>query len=509
VIEVPDLPVPAGPHPSFNESAGCGSLQGIRGPLVAEAGYQHDGVVIAGPWGDFFGRDIAEIRSHLVLMELPTVGEDTDNKVWVHERVAPALQRVIDELLEHRLMGFGYRIEVTSSFRPSTVPPNRYLSFHAVGAAIDINPDANPYRDDNVLVTDIPEWFVQIWRDAGWCWGGDWQDIKDPMHFSWRGPLHTAGHPLQPPVQARTEPEEFLRSVTFRTSLGTAPPGAVHTVADIDRDGAPDAIRISAWTRTGRLGVEAARARHSYSTCWAAGVTARPARSGATLLLADRTGDGGPDLWEIAVDDRTATVTVHPFATGYRSVLHTVSLPAEIGPGHVFLLADHDRDGATDLYVVSPGDPLRVDVLRGPGFGALLSATVPIATSPDWRFTLGDHDSDGVPDLYAVSPDDPAMVVVTSGASRFGARPLQFETAIRGHDGRVHAADLDGDGRDDLVVVDADGSLTGYFGGQTAEATDADLASWFLVGSGEALGDGRPWTPGAGCRAPPNATARR
>ena len=80
--------------------------------------------------------------------------------------------------------------------------PKRYLSFHAVGAAIDINSITNPYRGDNVLVTDMPEWFVKAWTDAGWCWGGDWQTIKDPMHFSWQGPLYTPGYPAAAPVHA-------------------------------------------------------------------------------------------------------------------------------------------------------------------------------------------------------------------------------------------------------------------------------------------------------------------
>jgi hypothetical protein len=175
----------------------------------------------------------------------------------------------------------------------------------------------------------------------------------------------------------------------------------------------------------------------------------------------------------------------------------------------VFLLADHDRDGATDLYVLSPGDPLRLDVFAGTDFRALLSAAIPVQASGEWRFALGDHDADGVPDLHAVSRDDPAIVVVASGADGFAAPPLRLETAIGAHDGAVQAADLDGDGRDDLLFFDADGSLTAYFGGRTGEATVAELTSWFLVGGDDPFGDGQPWVPGAGCRVFPGTAIGR
>jgi len=503
------LAIPAGPHPSFNESAGCGSSQGFRGPFVPEAGYQADHVEIAGPWGDYFGRDIGEVRSHLVLMELPTVGGRADNKVWVHERVAPALQRVIDGLLERRLMGYSYRIEVTSSFRPSTVPPNRYLSFHAVGAAIDINPDANPYRDDNVLVTDMPAWFVQVWRDAGWCWGGDWEDIKDPMHFSWRGPLHTDAYPALAPFEPRTGESPFLRSITFTTRLGATPPGATQLIADVDRDGSPDAIRISAWTQSGRLGVEAARAQHAYSTCWTAGVTQTPAGPASTLLLADGTGDGRPDLWEVGpTGDTGVGVLVHTFASGYRSALRPAVVPTDAAPGAVYLTGDHDRDGAVDLYVIEPGDPVRIEVLAAPTFRPIVNAIIPLAASAAWQFALGDYDGDGIPDLYAVGPGDPAAVAISSGADRFAGDPVLLDTGVARHTGRPQAADVDGDGRDDLVFFDDDGTVTAYFGGDTGETGDDELISWFFAGSSEPWADGRPWDPGDGCRTVPGRPVR-
>ena len=197
----PEPAPPVGPLPSFNESAGCGDPQGVRGPYATMAGDLPDEEAVRGPWGDFYGRDIAEVRSHLVEVALPMTGE-RQVTVWVHQAVLPALEAAIANLEREEAAGNYYEIRHgdVSSFRPATVTPKRYLSYHAVGAAIDINTSTNPYSGDNELVTDMPEWFVKAWTGAGWCWGGDWQTIKDPMHFSWQGPLYTPGYAAAAPA---------------------------------------------------------------------------------------------------------------------------------------------------------------------------------------------------------------------------------------------------------------------------------------------------------------------
>ncbi len=131
-------------------------------------------------------------------------------------------------------------------------------------------------------MTDLPEWFVKAWTDAGWCWGGDWQTIKDPMHFSWQGPLYTSGYPAPAPVPARTGPAPFRRSLTFATVLGPAPDGSHLLVGDADRDGAPDALRVHAWTAARNLGVEIAQAIYGFAAGCTPLVTA-PVGEGAAL----------------------------------------------------------------------------------------------------------------------------------------------------------------------------------------------------------------------------------
>ena len=58
----------------------------------------------------------------------------------------------------------------------------------------------------------MPQWYVSAWRDAGFCWGGDWQTIKDPMHFSWKGPKATPGYDDVPaPFPPSTSAGDFTQ----------------------------------------------------------------------------------------------------------------------------------------------------------------------------------------------------------------------------------------------------------------------------------------------------------
>ena len=57
------------------------------------------------------------------------------------------------------------------------------ISAHAFGIAIDVKPGANPYNKDT-CITDMPPKFVDAFTSAGFGWGGNWNSVYDPMHFS-------------------------------------------------------------------------------------------------------------------------------------------------------------------------------------------------------------------------------------------------------------------------------------------------------------------------------------
>ena len=464
---------------------------GIRGPYATHAGNLSPSEPIYGPWGDFFGRDIAEVRAHLVKLYLPSPGGAVG--VWVHSRVAPALRAVVRNLEREAAAGRTYRIRSwdTWSYRAATIPPHRYLSFHAVGAAIDINSTTNPHRLDNVLITDMPAWFVAAWTDAGWCWGGAWQTIKDPMHFSWQGPLATPGYTTPAPFPPRTAAAAFTRTLSFNTLLGPTTEDGTLLVADLDRDGAADAVRVRPWTPAGHLGVEAAQAIHGFGTCTTGEATGWPGVDGAAHLLADRDGDGRPDLWEIDASGETVVLSIYSFASGFTRRLGRLTTAVPASAGAVFLVGDHDRDRRADLYVVRPGEPATLEVWRGRVFTPALEATLPFAADAGWRFALGERDGDGIPDLFALGPGDTPVLRIVTGASAFSGPAETITLPGPGRDGAFAVEDLDGDGRGDLYFLDGAGALTVHLGGERGTALDGQLTYWFYEGHDLALGGRR------------------
>jgi SpoIID/LytB domain protein len=96
--------------------------------------------------------------------------------------------------------------DLTAAFncRPATGNPGS-LSQHSYGWAIDVNPLQNPYvgSDGKVLRRAAKHYLdrtrratgmihpgdvvVRSFAAIGWSWGGDWQTIKDFMHFSLTG----------------------------------------------------------------------------------------------------------------------------------------------------------------------------------------------------------------------------------------------------------------------------------------------------------------------------------
>jgi hypothetical protein len=92
----------------------------------------------------------------------------------------------------------------TGSFgcRPAVGTDN--WSMHAYGLAIDIDPFHNPYEKGELIIPELAMSYldrdqelpgmihdgdvvVAAFADIGWGWGGDWNTLKDYMHFSQNG----------------------------------------------------------------------------------------------------------------------------------------------------------------------------------------------------------------------------------------------------------------------------------------------------------------------------------
>jgi hypothetical protein len=281
----------------------------------------------------------------------------------------------------------------------------------------------------------------------------------------------------------------------------------VHLVADVDRDGAPDAVRLRGWTAVGHLGVEAAVSGHDFETCRVHDITVRPPRGADGFALVDWRGDGRPDLWAFDAAGDTLRIEIYRWETGYRR--RAVRLPAvPTDSALAFLAGDYDRDGLADLFVVRAGSPGRVEVWAGDEFTELLARTdLDAAVDPGTRVALGDYDGDGVPDVFLLAAGGAAPLRVALGGQGFSLEG-PVATSVAEHPGaRLQVADYDGDGREDLVFFDGDGVVTVYLGG--SRLPEEDLTGWFSESYAADWGFGEGCVPNPGFEVQPGFLAAR
>ncbi|MCP4245627.1 MAG: hypothetical protein GY778_01125, partial [bacterium] len=303
------IAIQAGPvsaDPNFTESHTCGAA-GYRGPLADSGGWLPLDQEVYGPFGDFYGRDGYAIASQLATWR-PYRSSRT---VRVHARALPAFQLVNENLAAEDAKGNYYPVTVAGgqAFRAVTGDSHR-MSFHAFGTAVDINPAQNPYNADDppILVTNMPQWYVKAWQDAGFCWGGDWESIKDAMHFSWMGPAATPGYPTTPARQPAVTGVASFRTAGFSGTTRLGDGDWHYDVVDRSRDGAPD-VYAWRWLDGGGLRLEIASACGDFRDV---GIRANIDGAGGAgthgVTFADYDGDSRADLW--VVDWATDVVTI-------------------------------------------------------------------------------------------------------------------------------------------------------------------------------------------------------
>jgi hypothetical protein len=92
----------------------------------------------------------------------------------------------------------------TTSFVCRPAVGSNGWSQHAYGLAIDINPFHNPYSKGDLVLPELASAYLdrsdlrpgmvqqddavfEAFRTIGWAWGGNWNTLKDWMHFSRSG----------------------------------------------------------------------------------------------------------------------------------------------------------------------------------------------------------------------------------------------------------------------------------------------------------------------------------
>ena len=300
----------------------------------------------------------------------------------------------------------------------------------------------------------------------------------------------------------------FATKVDFAT--GTNPYSVA--IGDLDSDGKPDLAianynsnTVSVYRNTATIG-SIAPGSFAAKADFATG--AKP----YAVSIGDLDGDGKPDLavansgsTNVSIFRNTATsgsITASSFAA-------KVDFATGAGPWSV-AIGDLDGDGKPDLAVAN-NNVHTVSVLRNTATSGSIStgsfaAKVDFATgaSPN-LVALGDLDADGKPDLVIgyVSANNVSVFrnTATSGITKTSfAAKVNFATD--GSPSSVAIGDLDGDGKADLAVTNADantvsvyrntttsGSIhTGSFAAKVEFATGTNP---FSVAIGDVDGDGK------------------
>ncbi len=445
-----------------SESRGCSPyVAGTSRPFVSRTGALPTTEVIRGPWGDLFGRTYQQVSASLVAWRLP----GSTRTMYVHERALPAFILAGQSLSAHIAQGKRYNVYSAFARNWRTVSGTYRPSEHAFGTAFDINPSSNPSRRDNVLITDMPSWFVSSFTDAGFCWGGSWVDSKDTMHFSWSGPGQTPSNPPRlPPYPAVTTSTTYVeRILGFNIPLQPSS-GTSMTVADMTGEGAPDVVQLSP---SGLI--EATGAVGSYSRI---AFRSNAGSGSAETLIGDFDLDGVADSWVPNRSGATISWSIWSGISDHQTrTVVTSAVPSSAGR---LLLGYFDWDHIPDIYAQVGSE----FVVYGSANGyATVAGHFPLVGNSDssWHFATGDLDMDGRADVYAMSNGGaPTMLVRMATGATASFTPAVHMTANT----MFEIADYDGDGRDDVFALNGS-ELTIALGGSSSGAPDA----WFQVPS--------------------------
>jgi hypothetical protein len=147
--------------------------------------------------------------------------------ITIHKKCAASLKRILDAIWtytgkDQAKINAAHLNEFGGSFnyRSNVNSPSR-LSLHAYGAALDLAPDQNPngkpWVDNGTM---LPRWAIDAFLAEGWCWGGDFNGTKDPMHFQATFNSHADAPQDQP---AGAEPTSAVITPVVQPSIAIAP----------------------------------------------------------------------------------------------------------------------------------------------------------------------------------------------------------------------------------------------------------------------------------------------
>jgi len=173
-----------------------------------------------------------------------------------------------------------------------------------------------------------------------------------------------------------------------------------------------------------------------------------------TIIAGDMNGDGKPDLIVTNTAADNATVLLNS-GTGIFTLQPNVRSVGGLSPYSV-TAADFNGDGKLDIAVANyDADSIGVLINQGNGnFTAQMLYPLPPGSSPR-SIAAGDVDGNGQPDLVVASSGaDDVIVLFNKGNSIFSGR-VSYSMVTGSSPYAVALADVDGDGKPDMVVANS------------------------------------------------------
>jgi hypothetical protein len=275
-------------------------------------------------------------------------------------------------------------------------------------------------------------------------------------------------------------------------------------VSDVNRDGSPDLVVADGSFNSTGHGTVNVLLNNGDGTFGSPRTVAVPG-SPYFVAAADVNGDGNSDLL-VAARGLTGTVSVL-LGNGNGTFQSAQNFPGPVYPGSI-AVTDLNGDGKPDLILSDHYIPA-VETLLGNGNGTFqplqsFSAGKYLASA-----AIADVNGDGRPDIVGVSGGYAATVLLANTDGSFTGQlytiieppiaafgPQQLLPA--GSQPRfVTTADVNGDGKTDLIVANASGNTVGVMLGNgnstfQSQQTFASGANPFAVVVGDVNGDGRP-----------------
>jgi hypothetical protein len=331
---------------------------------------------------------------------------------------------------------------------------------------------------------------------------------SDARQASITRPPRQRRHAFRPEVEAleprQTPTVTFAAQQTF--AVGNLPESVV--AADFNGDGRPD-LAVDNQTSTVSVLLNTTPGGATTPT-FATQQTFMVGNTSFFLAVGDFNGDGRPDLVVSNNGDNTVSVLLNTTPAGSEMVTFAAQQTFSVGSAPTGVaVADFNGDGRPDIAVVNLNDKtVRVLLNTTPAGATTLSfnGSVPfnVGAGPE-GIAVGDFNGDGRPDLAVTNEVDKTVSVLlntTAAGSMTPTFAAQKTFAVGTNPVGVAAADLNGDGRPDLVVTNAsDKTVSVLLNGTPAGAATPSFAAQqtfatgtqpFAVVAADLDGDGRP-----------------